>query len=540
MPFGKAAKMNKKTTRKPSAKRRATPRVVWPDLFGPLAKADIKGLLAWVGAESKQALGTNLAETLSQEKGVPVLLLCADPATAVARLLRDGTEPEAAVALWRDWAEVTIKAQRRASRRITIADIRLAQDQNTEGQNTEALAQLAERFGLEVPDAFGGEAKRDHGSKFDRLCAVQLLAADPEAAALCAQLREVVIAPQVPPFGTDVVLGAMAEVSAERDATEGEIARLRDALRQHVDSVGEFAAQKDRLTAALAQNTAQQAQIAQLSAEHQKLAAQAQENVLLRQTVALHLESIGEFSAQSAAQQAQIAQLSAESQKLAAQAQENVLLRQTVALHLENTTEMAAALRSLQAQAVRWREIEADRLVVVAQKEALERDAGLRATQRRISESVLGERLLRDAAERRGLVRRLSGLEVELTQHSGAAARLGGELEAERGLLVALRSEIASIRSTLKSAHDEIRALGKVNAAQKEDIKHSRVQKAEASKALGKAHKERDAARLELENMLKRIEGLEGELAKIYGSNSWRLTEPMRALRRATGPTGEK
>lgn len=188
-------------------------------------------------------------------------------------------------------------------------------------------------------------------------------------------------------------------------------------------------------------------------------------------------------------------------------AEEVALLRDGLAHMLTELEEMDQARSAAEAQVADLGQQAADRHLTVALNGALENQlAELRRDQIR-REAVLGHLLLRDAATIRDLnaeltdvtTQQMADLEQSRVQAETALADALKQAQANAASRDMLTQQVAKLQADLKAQAEE------------------------QEKALA----ERDAE----------IQALHGELDKIYASKSWKVTAPMRGVRRGLGPS---
>jgi chemotaxis protein histidine kinase CheA len=475
--------MTKKTTKKTAARKKKTIRIVCPALFGPLAADQLSVLQA--GLETQEPPSDDLAQTLAQEKGVPVLVATPAPDVALARLMQQGQAPAQALEGWTQWAQGTMKAQRRSSRRITLMDLALlegpAEDQEP----------LVERLKL-APGAFAATGAAGAGAAdLELLCARAMIAADPEAAALSRDWHEAAYGPQAPAGGAEI--GPRVLERARTDARE--LTRLREALSLHLENADALETLRAQVASMVPATQAEAAQ----AALRQKLEAAQTERARQSQADAATIKD----------------------------------LREALFLHLENADRMTQAMRDLQEHADHAQQLEADRLALRAQLEAAAQEIALQKDLRQRAGAVLGARLLWDAAAQRDLYGQLGQVQTASEAQQNAVSDLQARQEATQ-------AELASVRADLEAKQAELETLRASHQAQGDSTR-------QIEEVLKASKKARDAARAEakaaktsvsqlqeqLSQAREKMTALEAEMTRIYGSHSWRITQPMRALRRA-------
>ncbi len=468
---------------------------------------------------------------------VPVLGVVRHPVAWLAALLAQTDEASAALALWSGQIDAFLKRQRRARRRLTLVDVAML-----DGGHADDWAVVADRVGLKVAQLPVEPFDRDEVATVYALAAAAMIEADPAAAALADELAAATVGSNADTVSVvkirdalDTWRAAGAETALLRDhlalqareqgllrehlakaeqeaerlhgtlVTKGtEIARLgfdlaaRDAAltkaEQHrTRDLGARDAEIARLATELAARDAALTKAAQhrardlgeRDAEMARLATElAARDAALTKAEERRIGELNELrvaferklESQTQAIAAQSARGSEADAALALQGEELALLRENIQQQMVGAAQLMA---SADAERPRHAALEAslaDAELLKAKVQALERQAQTATDEWHLRMAVMGAALLDDAAERRRWLARIA-----LTERGNAM--IGG-------LLV---GRVQSGPGALEPA-EEVFFLREENAL------------------------------------------LQAELTKVYGSKSWRVTGPLRAMRSGRGP----
>ena len=189
--------------------------------------------------------------------------------------------------------------------------------------------------------------------------------------------------------------------------------------------------------------------------------------------------------------------------------------------------EKAAWARRLEAELARLgavhREAEADREEKLAWAQSLQGElASLQATYRALDE------------DREGKIAWARSLEGELSQARAAHARVDAERLAQVAQLVSLRQEVSDLRRMREEDAGRLRDAEALRVQKESEMQRQLDRIADELEALRlalqRAEAERDAERASRDAIERYAQGLEGTIAGILGSSSWRLGRPLRRL----------
>lgn len=251
-----------------------------------------------------------LADALDQAANATVVVVMEASAKSLARAWTSDQGSHEAFESWKARRSDLLAAQRRNRRRITLVDAAVL---STGG---EGLENLASRLGVEVGEPDQGVGVQDAAPGRYVLGAVVAIAGSPEAARLIGELEAATIGSSQGPALSET----LAEVDSwRREATE--IALLRETLQLQIDQqrlqeTAKLDAEQALVKANARQKTlgeeieALRTQLAKETSTRQGVEARVSELQtlidLLRENLALNLESIGQIQTKAAAELAAV------------------------------------------------------------------------------------------------------------------------------------------------------------------------------------------------------------------------------------------
>jgi len=411
----------------------------------------------------------------------PVLVLVDAPAVALAVRLDAGEDPEGACTAWLAQAKDLLRSQRRARKRVTLADIGTLAD-----ADDPTWARLVERLSLPVPSADTHRTAMPvrKPSPASLTIAQALIAIDSERTDIADEILSSTLGAQTQ-LDQTTIMNALFE--ARRLSTE--MARFKAA---HETAQAELAVHKQEV-GLLRESLSEQLTYV----DHEKSQTeQAFEEIQTRATRAeRELQEVSRHAAEAdgavAKLQAELAAAKTESEE---RNRELALLRESA--RLLNETLAEAARNDTQA-AKRIESLENDLAVMHLQRselDSLRRRLNSEQQQQALVRSILGKQILNDGDQQ---IKLQTMIEQADTAHAEKVLELENAAEWER-------DEFERDRNAMQAEAESLRNdLGQVR------------QSLEESRATAEAYS--------------------AELAKVYGSKSWRLTGPMRAARHRLG-----
>lgn len=450
--------------------------------------------------------------------GLPVVFPMPDPVQTLAQALQDGTAPAQALADWQGRIQDVLNLCRRHRRRVLV----LAAEPLAAAE-TQSLDLLAARLDLprsEDPVLPSAAAPTSEPSALNLLLARVLLASDPEAQAQADELGAVMAGPSASAAAAQDLIGQVwSDASSQRtgqaeamEVLESQVSqRVRDlqmtetALTQTREQQDEARKQIDLLRETLSQTVQANAELAE------QLELREAELTELRGATGNYVELLAEAEATQKALRSQlhkanslvadrdktISAFAADLDKLnktqtteqgtshALRAQQQHLIEERDLLS-QTLQEVLAEVAQMEQRAEQLHERAGDVQVLKSLKGALERQIASGLRERQMREAVLGQMIL----------------DTE-TRLRAAQSQYQAQYQAQS--------------ETLQGTEAELKAARKQNRDQKKLAKQIAKDLAERERLLAEQQQQ--------------IDNMAAELTRIYGSKSWKVTEPMRKAR---------
>ncbi|MBO9476107.1 hypothetical protein J7382_01045 [Shimia sp. R11_0] len=353
----------------------------------------------------------------------------------------------------------------------------------------------------------------------------------------------------------DSHLSQLAETTSRADGLKGERDLLRESLSAQAKEVAKASTESQALTAERAllreSLSAQSAEVAKLTASIGDLDA---ERSLLRESLTSQSEEVAKLSAslnEIKQERAllrenlagQLEQLSARQQAVDVLSEETALLRESLAAQVTLVTQAHGELSVVLQEQQLLRSSLSDQLQITEkntkQIEGLRKERGL--LQKTVQTLMVDIRALTESVtdkETRLAEARVKLMEMHVLRAENEAQdrRLRQAEDQRKAREEVLGQHMLDMQSRMVQQHKEIDALQEELEGHKKWSEEELARRAESAKKSGEA---RDSAlgqaMLQLQDSFNRqtkeLEALAQELDRVYGSNSWRITSPIRAVR---------
>lgn len=458
----------------------------------------------------------------------PVLFPLEAPAADLARHLQEGTAPAAALADWVRRTQASLTLLRGHRRRLVL----VALDALCAADPT-CLEALSPRLKLELRADVPTSAPVLAAPLY-LLLARELLASDPEAQALAEELHAMMTGgPGMAPTGLDAVTliwsrdrqrqDALAEATQAGARLQTDLSRLnrdRKVAEDELDRLRERSAEEVEQVSLLRDTLAQTVQL--IEDLEIRLTSREAELDELRQAAGGQSDLLmGQEQQLKAAKKARAEQAHAAEQRHAALAEQGKQLEADLQAQLDALTEerdlLALSLQEALGQATAQerdntdlRERVGDEKLLKAVNRAQDRRFQTALVERRLREEVLG-RIILDTGE-------------QLRTQQAETRQVRSDLDLRNEALAATEIRLADREKALKRAETRLADLDKALKAAATRHKAQTKTAEELTRTL--AERTRGLAEASA-----RIEDLSAELDRIYTSNSWKVTDPLRKAR---------
>ncbi|WP_144432484.1 coiled-coil domain-containing protein [Shimia marina] len=344
----------------------------------------------------------------------------------------------------------------------------------------------------------------------------------------------------------------VAKLTASISNLDAERSLLRESLASQSEEVAKLSVSLNEIKqerALLRENLA--GQLEQLSARKQAVDVLSEEIALLRESLAAQVTLVAQAHGElnvvlqeqqllrsSLADQLQITEKN--TQKIEGLRKERGLLQKTVQTLMVDIRALTESVTDKETRLAEARVKLMEMHVLRAENEAQDRRLIQAEEQRKAREEVLGQHMLDLQSRIVQQYKQIDALQEELEGHKTWSeeeiARRAKDVRETGEARDAALAQVVDLQSRTKQQYKEIDALHEELEGHKKWSARELSRRAEDAKQTGEA---RDAAlgqaMLQLQESFNRqtkeLEALAQELDRVYGSNSWRITSPIRAVR---------